>query len=79
MKTVTSGDKPWSKRIWNALKQINTEFVLFFLEDQFLQKPVNVNWLNNAFEYMRTHTDTGVIILRHTGKQKDDYPEVFSA
>ena len=77
VKTITSGDKPWSTRIWNALKCINTEYVLFFLEDQFLQKPVNVDWLNKAFEYMKRHTDTGVIILRHTGKQKDDYPEVF--
>lgn len=77
VKTITTGDKPWSTRIWNALKCINTEYVLFFLEDQFLQKPVNVDWLNKAFEYMKRHTDTGVIILRHTGKQKDDYPEVF--
>ena len=77
IKTITSGNKPWSTRLWNSLQHINTEFVLFFLEDQFLQKPVNVEWLNKSVEFMKSYPDTGVIILRHTPKQNKEYDEDF--
>lgn len=77
VKTVCSGKKPWSKRLLYCLNQIDTEYVLFFLEDQFLRKPVNEFWWDRIVEYMNANPDVGVIFPRHTGKQTKNYEEDF--
>lgn len=70
VKTICSGKKAWSERLLYCLKQISSEFILFFLEDQFLREPVNTLWWDKTISYMKSHDDVGVIFPRHSGKQK---------
>ena len=67
----------WSKLLKDCLKQIDTEFVLFFLEDQFLRRPVDNDSFQVALDYMKEHTDVGVIIARHSEKQKEYIEDRF--
>ena len=77
VKTICSGKGTWSQRLLKCLDQIATEYILFFLEDQFLREPVNTEYWQKSVSYMKEHNDTGVIFLRHTEKQKDDYHEDY--
>lgn len=62
-------EKTWSSRLKNVLNHIDTEYVMFFLDDEFLGSPVNTNEFENALTYMRNHQDVGYILLRHSEKQ----------
>ena len=73
VKTICTGKGNWSQRLIKCLEQVETEFVLFFLEDQFLREPVNVHWFDNTVDFMRENKDVGVIFVRHTEKQKLNY------
>lgn len=78
IKTHCAGlNKSWSQRVLECLNEIESEYVLFFLEDQFLREPVNVDWFNKTVDYMRANDDVGVIFLRQTGKQKVAFVEDF--
>ncbi|MBQ6569864.1 MAG: hypothetical protein IJL87_06380 [Clostridia bacterium] len=70
-------DTPWSKRLKNCLKTVDTDYVLFFLEDQFLREPVNTEWWDKTAEYIRNNPNVGVIFPRHTGKQTQNIDEDF--
>ncbi len=62
VKTInTPSSLAWSSRIKLALSQINTEYVLFFLEDFFLTKNVNTKVLDLAFEIMDKRKDLFLI------------------
>ena len=52
IKTIASGDKPWSTRIINCLNHIQSKYVLYFLEDEFLQQPVNIEWWEKMLDFM---------------------------
>ena len=60
---------PWSKRLINCLNNVSTEYVLFFLDDEFLLESVNVNELNRLLDYMNNNSDVGVIYPHKTNKQ----------
>lgn len=77
IKSIASGRKPWSARIKQCLKQIDSDFIMFFLEDQFLQMPVNNEWWKKILDYMKANPDVGVIFPRHSGKQKKDLPDDY--
>ena len=60
--TVKGGEGiPWSKRLKNCLKTIETEYVLLCLEDYFLQAPVNTEIFHAALQTMTSHPEIGVI------------------
>ena len=61
VKTIHSSKKTWSKRLIDALKQVDTEYVLFMLEDFFLQKPVKQDIFYSHLDYISKHKDVGVI------------------
>lgn len=70
-------DITWSKRLINCLNTIKTEYVLVFLEDEFLIKQVNNYELNRVISYMNKYPDIGIIYPHKTNKQtqkiEDDY------
>ena len=55
----------WSQRLKSVLEKIDSEFILFFLEDFFLQTPVNVGSFNMALDYMKNDSDIGYIGLKY--------------
>ncbi len=68
---------PWGKRIKYALNTIQSDYVVFMLEDCFLQSKVNSDSFYEMLEYMKENDDVGVIICRHTEKQKTAFDEKY--
>lgn len=61
VKCIHSASPLWSNRIINALKQIDEEYIWFFLEDFFLEEVVNEEIINNAISIITSSNDIGVI------------------
>lgn len=61
VKCIHSASPLWSNRIINALKQIDEEYIWFFLEDFFLEEEVNEEIINNATSIITSSNDIGVI------------------
>ena len=60
VETIHTGEcKTWTERIKATLEKIDTEFVLFFLEDFFLLSPVNPIFWDDALVCMKNHVDVG--------------------
>lgn len=51
----------WSDRLKQALQKIETDYVLFFLEDFFLMSPVRSDKVNECIRLMEENTKIGVI------------------
>lgn len=81
VETVCGGkNTPWAKRLKNVLSVIETEYVLYFLEDFFLMSPVSVESFEKALELMRSDESIGYIGLKYNQNHvfKDGVPEDFS-
>lgn len=73
VETINSGtDLSWTARLKYALNKIDSEFVLFFLEDFFLLKPVRTEAFNEALNIIKQNKDVGLIHYTPTEK---DMPE----
>lgn len=60
VETVQTGDQPtWTQRLKAALEKIDSEFILFSLEDFFLLSPVNTAYWDTAVNYMKKHANIG--------------------
>ena len=66
VKTVCSGNVAWSKRLKNILEEVDTDFILFFLEDFFLRSPVNQEVFEEAYNLILKNDDIGYIGLKNT-------------
>lgn len=55
----------WSQRLKNVLDNIETEYILYFLEDFFLKSPVSVESFNKALELIRKDKTIGYIGLKY--------------
>lgn len=67
IKTICGGTKlTWSARLKNVLKQIDTEYILYFLEDFFLLQKVNNDVFLEALDYIKSHNDVGYIGLKYS-------------
>lgn len=55
----------WSKRLKNVLSQVDTEYVLYFLEDFFLESTVNVESFNKALQLLDSDKKIGYIGLKY--------------
>lgn len=51
----------WSKRLTDAVRQIDSDYILFFLEDFFLMSPVREDVVPRCIDYMEEHPDVGII------------------
>lgn len=73
VKTIKSGfDCSWSQRIKKSLKQIDTKYILFFLEDFFLLDEVDEKKLDKALTLMEKNERVGVINF-YAGSSKEEY------
>ena len=69
----------WSKRLKQALEKIDAEFVLFFLEDFFLQAPVRQDVVEDCICWMREDENVVFIDFYHDKTENDEiYREEFS-
>ncbi len=83
VKTVNvKGNLSWSSRLKNTLEQIETEYVLFFLEDFFLLEKVRTDIFTKAFELIESDKRIGLITFSKrrygsTFPDKTDYDKCF--
>ena len=61
VKTVCTGNCAWSLRLKKALESIDTELVLFMLEDFFLMSAVDEKRFENALKILETDKSIGAI------------------
>ncbi len=61
VKCIHSASSLWSNRIIDVLKQIDEDYIWFFLEDFFLEEEVNEEIINRAVSTIKNSTDIGVI------------------
>lgn len=57
--------KQWSERLVKLLKKIESEYILFMLDDFWLTEPVNTHAFNEVFEYMKSNSKIGFICLKN--------------
>ncbi len=72
----------WSARLNNALEQIDTEYILFFLEDFFLLEKVQTDIFKKALEIIESDQEIGLITFKTTDlismfSGKTDYEKCF--
>lgn len=61
------GEKvPWSKRLIEHLKRIDTEFIFFILDDFWLDAPVDVEHFEKCLSWMRENDDVANISFQRT-------------
>ncbi len=82
VETINSGDGlSWTARLRYALNNIDSEFVLFFLEDFFLLKPVKTEAFNKALNIIKQNKDVGLVHFTPTEKEmpqpKNDLEKCF--
>lgn len=61
IKTIKTGEGSWSTRLHRALKEIEEEFVILFLEDFFFQRQVNEEELKRAIGIITENNDIACI------------------
>ena len=66
-------EAPWGKRIKSCLERIDTKYVILFLEDFFLQAPVNQEELERCINLMESDHRYAAIYF----KQIDGFTEVY--
>lgn len=66
VRTINTGGGGWTSRLNHALKCIDTPYVIFFLEDFFLQAPVNSKKLYECIKYMESDNGIGVFYFCKT-------------
>ncbi len=74
-----SNSVSWSKRCREALDQINSEYILFMLEDYFLLNPVNEVVFEKAVNILNNDSRVGAVILSRTLKENvkaADYTDI---
>ena len=69
----------WGKRLIETLKRIDTEYVLMYLDDFFLTRPVNQNMLDQCIEWLDKNDDVAVFCFMpsYGGNIKDGRFEGF--
>ncbi len=61
VEVLNTGEDTWSKRVINALHTIETEYVLFFLEDFFLMSEVQEDLFDEALSLIKKNNQVGMI------------------
>ncbi|MBE6535690.1 MAG: hypothetical protein E7677_03610 [Ruminococcaceae bacterium] len=79
VKTINTGrGKTWTERLQYALKQIESDYILFSLEDYFVHEEVNEKAFLDAFERMKKKPKWGGIYF-HPIKRGSSYPKEFDS
>ena len=76
-----SKNLPYGKRLKNCLKTIKTPYVILMLDDFFLRKPVNQNFLDKIISYLDNNLDVACFNfdIQHDRYDIDDgrFPEFY--
>ncbi len=64
--------KSWSHRLRKVLNTIDSEFVVVFLEDFFLESPVNLREFERCLEFIRNNKKVGCVSFRNTPDGVDE-------
>ena len=74
VETINSGNGlSWTARLKYVLNQIDSEFVLFFLEDFFLLEPVRTEAFDKAWSIIKENQDVGLIHFTPIEKEMSEY------
>ena len=57
---------PWGKRLVECLERIDTEFILFFLDDFWLDAPVDNEHFEKCLKWIKDNPDVGCISFQRT-------------
>lgn len=60
----------WSRRLKEVLNQIDSKYILFFLEDFFLMSPVRSDMVEKSIDYMEKNND--VVMIDYFREPHDD-------
>lgn len=80
VKTINCQSKEWSSRLLYALEEIDTDYVLFLLEDFFIMGSVDNETINRFIHYLGNDKNMSVIYLKTIAGQKRSssvYPELI--
>lgn len=58
--THNSNEKSWGRRLAETLETVTTPYVLCFLEDFFIRRPVKVDEINKCLSYMKSDPTVAV-------------------
>lgn len=72
VRTINTGASNWSNRLKLALRSIDTPYVLFMLEDFFIQGNVRDDIIKCYLETMDNDSDIKAIYLKHIAHQKEE-------
>ena len=69
----------WSERLRGCLEKIDTEFVLFMIEDYFIQHPVSTEVFEHALSLMQTDKRIGMAALSYgkTNVKTDGFEDAY--
>lgn len=71
VETICGGkDVPWAKRLKNALSKIESDYILYFLEDFFLMSPVSTESFDKALSLMKSDPLVGYIGLKYNKEHR---------
>lgn len=65
----------WSERLIKLLEKIDTEYILFMLDDFWISKPVDIDAFNRIFSYMIADKSMGFVCLKDEAGKKISVPE----
>lgn len=78
---IENSNKSFSDRLLICLDKVETEYVLFFLDDFYLLKPVNINLFNSAINILNRDSKVKTILLHDEVGSKyvcdNNYNEYF--
>lgn len=80
VKTINCQSNEWSSRLLYALDKIDTEYVLFLLEDFFIMGTVDNEAIKRYVSYLDNDENMSVIYLKTIAGQKttsSEYPELI--
>lgn len=75
VKTINCTSPKWSDRLLFALNSVESEYVLFFLEDFFLLGNVDSNAINNFISYMDNDSQMSVVYFKTSTGQNNVSPK----
>lgn len=78
VKTIKTGKgKAWTERLKFALEQIDTEYVLYSLDDYFIHDKVNEEGFLDAFFKMEDNPKWGGVFFHPIKRSTESYPQEF--
>lgn len=67
---------PWSKRLKNCLREIQSKYVVLLLEDYFINSPVDLEQINQLIDIMEK--DSSIVNINISGVDPDNGKKRFS-